>query len=86
MAWWEQWLLGLMALAALMIRGLPMANSFNDWMKRKSQQSSEGSEPEDDLGPSEVRCDTPPVLGLDSSAEVRGGAPEQGPDPSVDDV
>ncbi len=46
MAWWEQWLLGLTILAAFVARSLPMANAFNDWMKRRSQMPDE----DDDSG------------------------------------
>ena len=48
MAWWEQWLMVAVVIAAFMIRGLPMANSFNDWMNCKSEQRPEDDEPEDD--------------------------------------
>ena len=48
MAWWEQWLMVPLVIVALMIRGLPLANSFNDWMKRKSEQRPEDDDPRDD--------------------------------------
>ena len=48
MAWWEQWLMVLVVIAALMVRGLPLANTFNDWMKRKSERRPEDDEPKDD--------------------------------------